>query len=329
MTNPESKKEGDETPSENIESVSELSSNANETSDNITEYDHIHPDKQGYRWLTKGRDVYVYEFEDLDNNGVEEYAKVYKLDTKQGYVCRTLFYWNGEVIYEYEVSYGMSVGNAEYLDLDGDGEKEIFLTFWPNVNSMPLIEYIVLKQKSDLSWEPLEMIHGETMMDNAFPISITKGKNEWEAVITCGDLEKTIIFDLKFYYLKLMELMEKVEADEKDYYERLGFDYEKGFPEESEWYTFGSVCAWGIWNIKSAEYQGQPCLIATHGIQGYDKLDFWGELDVYFNYDAQGKVRFLDMEFRNSESWTGTAKQAKTEFTMEDLIFSFGAGMFV
>ena len=329
MTNPESKKEGDETPSENIESVSELSSNANETSDNITEYDHIHPDKQGYRWLTKERDVYVYEFEDLDNNGVEEYAKVYQIDTEQENICRYIFYWNGEAIYEYENSYGMSPGEAEYLDLDGDGQKEIFLTFWPKVNSMPLMEYVVLKQKTDMSWETLEMIHGEEIYQNAFPISITKGKNEWEAVISCGDLEKEIIFDLAFYRSKLEEQWEKEESEYKEYLEIVISDYKRGFPEESEWYTFGSVCAWGIWNIKSGKYQGQPCLIATHGIQGYDKFDFWGELDVYFNYDAQGKTRFLDMEFRNSESWTGTAKQAKTEFTMEDLIFSFGAGMFV
>lgn len=280
--------------------------------------DHITLEERGYRWLSD--EVYVYEFEDLDQNGVEEYAKVHQIDNEQEYICRYTFYWNGEAIYEYENSYEMSPGEAEYLDLDRDGKKEIFLTFWPNVNSMPLIEYIVLKQKSDLSWEPLEMIHGETMMDNAFPISVTKGKNEWEAVICCGDLERNLIFDLKFYYSKLMELWEKDETESANFWMRLINDYKYGFPEESEWHTFGSVCAWGIWNIKSGEYQGQPCLIATHGIQGYDKFDFWGELDVYFDYDAQGKIRFLDMEFRNSEIWAGTTQQTKTEFTMEELI---------
>ena len=167
---------------------------------------------------------------------------------------------------------------------------------------MPLMEYIVLKQKADLSWEPLEMIHGEEIWRNAFPISITKGKNEWEAVISCEGLEKTLTFDFEFYHSKLLELSEKVNLEEKDYWLNLINDYKYGFPKESEWYTFGSVCAWGIWEIKSGEYQGQPCLIATHGIQGYDKFDFWGELDVYFVYDAYGKTRFLDMEFRNGES---------------------------
>ena len=319
MTNPESKE--DVTNYENMEETSEVASEfgGQKATENTTEYDHIEPDEQGYRWLSD--EVYVYEFEDLDQNGVEEYAKVYQIDTEQEYICRYTFYWNGEAVYEYENSYGMFPGDAQYLDLDGDEEKEIFLTFWPKVNSMPLMEYIVLKQKTDMSWEPLEMIHGEEIYQNAFPISITKGKNEWEAVISCGDLEKKIIFDLAFYRSKLEEQWEKEESEYKEYLETVISDYKRGFPEESEWYTFGSVCAWGIWNIKSGEYQGQPCLIATHGIQGYDKFDFWGELDVYFDYDAQGKTRFLDMKFRNSESWAG-----KVEFTMEDLISLCDAG---
>lgn len=318
MTNPNKDRED----IENTVSASDtnIKENRKEKVENIIEYDPIEDTHRVSNEYT------VYEFGDLDDNGVEEYGKIYELDTQEGYVCHILFYMNDEVIYDSEVSYKTAFGDARYLDLDEDGEKEIFLTFWPNVNSMPLVEYMVLKQKSDLSWESLEMIHGETMMDNAFPISVTKGKNEWEAVISCEGLEKTVIFDLKFYYSKLMELWEKAETDEKDYYERLGFDYEKGFPAESEWYSFGTVCAWGIWNIKSGEYQGKPCLIATHGIQGYDKFDFWGELDVYFNYDTQGKTRFLDMEFRNSEIWAGTTQQVKVEFTMENLIALCDAG---
>ena len=326
MTNPESKKENEEMFDENMEGVSESFSNRQGETDIVTEYDHIQPDEQGYRWLTEERDVYVYEFEDLDKNGIEEYAKVYQIDTEQEYICRYIFYWNGEAIYEYENSYGMSPGEAEYLDLDRDGEKEIFLTFWPHVNSMPLQEYIVLKLKADLSWGALEMIQGDEVYQNAFPISITKGKNEWEAVISCKGLEKTESFDIAYYHSKLLELRETVSGEEWDYLTKLINDYKYGFPKESEWYTFGSVCAWGIWNIKSGEHQGKPCLIATHGIQGYDKFDFWGELDVYFDYDAQGKTRFLDIEFRNSETWAGTSQQVKVEFNMEDLIALCHAG---
>ena len=272
--------------------------------DNITEYDHVKADERGYRWLSD--ETYIYEFCDLDQNGAEEYAKVYQTEEEQKYICNLSFYWNGEAIYEYENSYGMSPGKAEYLDLDKDGKKEVFLSFWPNVNSMPLVEYIVLKQKADMSWESLEMIHGEEISQNAFPISITKGKNEWEAIISCGELEKKVIFDISYYHSQLLKMREKANSEEKSALLSLINDYKYGFPETSEWYTFGTVCAWGIWNIQSGEYQGKPCLIATHGIQGYDKFDFWGELDVYFDYDAQGKTRFLDIKFRNSKTWDGT-----------------------
>ena len=298
MTNPETQKE-DNILVANASPVSEDNLDVNELdkTESTKEYDYI---EDAYH---VSNEYTLYEFEDLDNNGVEEYGKVYHLDTKEGYICRALFYWNDEIIYEYENSYGTSFGDAEYLDLDADGENEIFLTFWPNVNSMPLMEYIVLKQKADLTWVPLEMIHGEEISQNAFPISITKGKNEWEAVISCEGLEKTVSFDLDYYHSKLLEIRETASGEEWDYLTNVINDYKYGFPKESEWYTFGSVCAWGIWNIKSGVYEGQPCLIASHGIQGYDKFDIWGELDVYFDYDFQGKIRFLDMRFRNSESW--------------------------
>lgn len=278
--------------------ASDINSNllGQEIQENVTEYDHVQPDEQGYRWLTEEKDVYVYEFKDLDGNGIEEYAKVYLINTEREYICRYVFYWNGEAIYEYENSYGMSPGEAVYLDLDDDGEKEIFLTFWPHVNSMPLQEYIVLKQE-EFVWQPLEMIQGEEVYDNAFPISITRGKNEWEAIISCQGLEKTVSFDIANYHSMLLDMRIKAPSEEKEYWLDLINNYKYGYPETSEWYDFGSVSAWGIWNIKSGEYDGKPCLIATHGIQGFDKSDIWGELDVYFDYDAQGKIRFLDMMF--------------------------------
>lgn len=311
MTNP---KDGADIAgnSENEETVTDINSNlqGQESLGNVTEYDHILPDEQGYRWLTEEKDVYAYEFKDLDGNGVEEYAKVYLINTEQEYICRYVFYWNEEAIYEYENSYGMSPGEAEYLDLDGDGGKELFLTFWPHVNSMPLQEYIVLKQQEEFGWEALEMIHGEEVYDNAFPISVIRGKNEWEAVISCKGLEKTVSFDIAKHHSMLLDRRKEAPPEEKEYWIALIHDYKYGYPEESEWYSFGSVCAWGIWNIKSGEYNGQPCLIATHGIQGFDKTDIWGDLDVYFNYDAQGKVRFLNMEFY-------------ANYSMEEILDSF------
>ena len=44
----------------------------------------------------------------------------------------------------------------------------------------------------------------------------------------------------------------------------------------------------GNWDIKPALYDNEVknCLVATYGIQGLaEKHDFFGYLDVYFNYD--------------------------------------------
>ena len=46
----------------------------------------------------------------------------------------------------------------------------------------------------------------------------------------------------------------------------------------------------GNWDIKPALYDNEVknCLVATYGIQGLaEKHDFFGYLDVYFNYDSE------------------------------------------
>ena len=91
------------------------------------------------------------------------------------------------------------------------------------------------------------MIHNDGVYANAFPISVTQGKNEWEAIISCQGLEKTISFDIANYHSLLLDKREKAPDNEEDYWSSLINDYKYGYPEESEWYTFGSVC--GGWEI--------------------------------------------------------------------------------
>ena len=58
--------------------------------------------------------------------------------------------------------------------------------------------------------------------------------------------------------------------------------------------------AWGMWDIKPALYDNEVknCLVATYGIQGLaEKHDFFGYLDVYFNYDSEGNYQILDLQF--------------------------------
>ena len=64
----------------------------------------------------------------------------------------------------------------------------------------------------------------------------------------------------------------------------------------------GNPLPWGIWEIWSGTYKGENCLIAEHGLGGPDgKYDYYGNADIYFNYDADGKIKILDMVFRPTE----------------------------
>lgn len=254
-------------------------------------------DENGYIWLSDT--VFKSELEDLDGNGTKEYVEVDLGDESNDFYSHFKFYWNDEVIYEYEDPCRIDPGVAEYIDLDSDGEKEIFFSFAPRVNSMPLEEYIVLKQNNS-SWKPLEMIRGETMMDNAFPLSVTKGDTRWQAVISCENLDETVSFDVELHYLDLKRECEFLSdnGEETEFTRQLVERYETEFVDCPSGEICGNVSAWGIWNIEVGEYEGIPCLIATHGIQCYDKFDCWGEADVYFDYDEKGNTRFLSIQFR-------------------------------
>ena len=53
-----------------------------------------------------------------------------------------------------------------------------------------------------------------------------------------------------------------------------------------------------MWDIKPALYDNEVknCLVATYGIQGLaEKHDFFGYLDVYFNYDSEENYQILDL----------------------------------
>ena len=203
-------------------------------------------DDNGYIWLSDT--VFISELEDLDGNGTKEYVEVDLGDESNNFYSHFKFYWNGEMIYEYEDPCRIDPCVAEYVDLDHDGEKEIFFSFAPRVNSMPLEEYIVLKQYNS-SWKPLEMIHGETMMDNAFPLSVTKGDTKWQAVISCENLDESVTFDVESHYLDLKREFLSDNGEETEFTSQLVEWYETEFVDYPSGEICGNVSAWGIWNI--------------------------------------------------------------------------------
>ena len=206
-------------------------------------------DDNGYIWLSDT--VFISELEDLDGNGTKEYVEVDLGDESNNFYSHFKFYWNGEMIYEYEDPCRIAPCVAEYVDLDHDGEKEIFFSFAPRVNSMPLEEYIVLKQYNS-SWKPLEMIHGETMMDNAFPLSVTKGDTKWQAVISCENLDESVTFDVESHYLDLKREFLSDNGEETEFTSQLVEWYETEFVD----YPFGRNL-WECVSVGNLEYRSR------------------------------------------------------------------------
>lgn len=236
-----------------------------------------------------------YDMGDLDGNGEKEYLVISYEKEFSEYNAHLNFYFNDKSIYEYDDLLIMSPGDAEYIDLDLDGEPEIFFTFYPHVNSMPLVEYAVLKRTGS-GWKALEMIHGEDMLDNAFPISVKCGKEEYNIVISCEGLEKQIVYNYKAYYEARVKEGEENRMDLWEYKAILS-----SYKQLEAGDDFGGIASWGVWNINSGIYEGKNCLIAAHGLEGpVGKSDILGEIDIYFNYNEKGLVNILNMEFRGN-----------------------------
>ena len=75
------------------------------------------------------------------------------------------------------------------------------------------------------------------------------------------------------------------------------------------------LAAWGMWDIKPALYDNEVknCLVATYGIQGLaEKHDFFGYLDVYFNYDSEENYQILDLQFKEYDP-TATVTDSSTD----------------
>ena len=73
--------------------------------------------------------------------------------------------------------------------------------------------------------------------------------------------------------------------------------YENEIAKAKSGEQIGNISAWGIWNIQLSDLDDQPCLVATQGIEGYDKADLWGQVFIYFDYDKDGRIRVLDLGF--------------------------------
>lgn len=244
-----------------------------------------------------------YDMGDVDGNGQGEYVEIVDLESDtqsitEEYQGRLRFYFNGELIYEHNnVVTLWDTEEAKYIDLDGDGQEEIFFDFHPTINSLPIEMFAVLKNENN-EWNCLEIPKGEgDAIDNRFPISIVR-ESQTTISISCAGLEKKISYDVTRRY-------EKVKANPTGYPQTdipTVQAYESFLGDTS--YQQGTICSaadgHGIWEVTTGTYQNKPCLIATHGICGLSdfRWDRLGELDVYFDYGTNGNIHVLDIVFR-------------------------------
>lgn len=240
------------------------------------------------KWLTK--------LEDFDRNGEEEYLTVEASEVLPGSGSILTVYWNKKAVYQYTNALNViKVSDYQYVDLDGDGERELFLKLLPNVNGAGLVQYLVLKEERE-GWRALE--NHETVgesVTNSFPLKITYSDKPWEAKITCDGYDGEIPVDVKRVY----------DAWEKEILEAYGDGYQKAFGKGNQSGECAQIADWGIWEIGLRRFEGENCLVARQGIVRDYKDALWGVVDVIFDYDRAGKIRVRDMRFEYVDEYYG------------------------
>lgn len=243
--------------------------------------------------------VYEKSFGEIDGNRVSVQVEQPYEEEGTDYDSHQKLFWNGTMIWEYsEVNY-VDPSSVEYLDLDEDGEKEIFYTFAPRVNSAGLVEYVVLKQNGG-GWHPLQMQQEGNLAENNFPVSVIYQGN-YKVEISCEGTDKTIYYEVKEHYERMLE--DEIETAKEQGFTDVQVSMYQPYLDDTvaaAGEEYGCLSAWGMWDIKPAVYDNEAknCLVATYGIQGLEgKFDFFGYLDVYFNYDRRGNYQILDLQF--------------------------------
>jgi len=239
------------------------------------------------------------EFSDVDEDGNVEYAISYEVKDGDIITGAIELYLNNELIYETSSELLLDIGKLNFEDYDGDGEKEIFFSYYPRVNSMPLEEYVVLK-KTGNGWNSLK-VPKDKHDSNNFPVHIKYGEEACKIIISCDGYEKEIEYDAKAHYENAIE-ENKDKEDMKSFveeFERMlsGDGYEKGK-------DFGTIMPWGLWSVESVQRNDKAVLKAEQGIAGtLERYDFLGNLFIYFTYDEKGEIKIEDMEFFDAETY--------------------------
>lgn len=219
---------------------------------------------------------------DLDDNGTNDKLQIISLNEDGGETAIRV-YLNEDDIFEYEEPDIRLVGidSFEYLDLDGDKTDEIFITTDTNANSRPYKAVLCLKQM-DGKWNQMDLPKNEGGY-HEFPFQITKGKGEFDFIISSEDTDQIIQYDASGYF-------KEDESNDPSYIQ----DYRKNNYKEGD--EVGFISAWGIHDAKTGTYKGDNCIIVNQGIEGPYGHSL-GEINVYVTYSEQGKAEILKFEY--------------------------------
>jgi len=234
------------------------------------------------------------EYGDLDGDGTVEYSIDYLVEDGDIITGKTEVYFNNELIHTVNDELPIDSGMLVYADYDGDGANELLFVYYPHVNSMPLDEYVVLKEKNGL-WYEME-VPEDANGSNRFPVHVKYGDEPCTLKITCDGFDKVIDYDAKAHYeAAVKDIVESGGNEEfKAEFERVlaGEGFVKGA-------DYGMVMPWGIWQVEAVTVNDEPCIRALHGLAGaqLERYDVLGNLYIYFRFDAKGRVKIVDMEF--------------------------------
>lgn len=230
---------------------------------------------------------------DINEDGRDDYM----ISTGRDNIYNKLaLYLAGEgIVYERQDELFLEQGMLLcYEDLDRDGEKEIAFSIAPHVNSTSLMYYTVLK-KTETGWRELQNYSTEKY-DYSFPLHIVHDKTGFDIGIYCEGLQKSIHTNVEYMY-QYWNNTEDIDSDTAAPY----IEYYKNTLQKAPvGQEVGDIAPYGIWDIALSEFAGEACLVAEHGICGCSLPDFWGFVHIYFNYDAKGNVRVLDIQFTPS-----------------------------
>lgn len=220
---------------------------------------------------------------DIDGNGIMDVVQTIARNDDSELFIRIFI--NGEQIFEYKDPNNfriMGVFLFEYLDLDGDDANEIFITTNTDANSRPLTLVLCLKQ-AEGQWKLMDIPRNE-IGNNGFPFKITRGKKEFDFIISSDAIDQDIHFDATNYF----------KDDESGNIDSIQAYRSNKYKVGDE---VGFISAWGIWEASTGTYKGRNCIIAVQGIEGPYGHGL-GHLSIYYSYNEDGAVEILNVEYQ-------------------------------